>query len=98
LAVETPENGVRVEGVLVAKDYTYRLIAPSDLPEFTDLVPATVSQRLVIPCHAPFSLVKWHLESMYGRLKTVGNEDGDSFLVSLPYCPDYSKNLIFVGF
>ncbi|KAJ3416498.1 Cleavage and polyadenylation specificity factor subunit 3 [Chytridiales sp. JEL 0842] len=79
LAINPPKHGARIEGILVAKDFTYRLMTPSNLPEFTDLVSASLSQRLVIPCRAPLSLVRWHLESMFGIVKD--GDDEDSFLV-----------------
>jgi cleavage and polyadenylation specificity factor subunit 3 len=78
-----PKAKARVEGILVAKDFTYRLMAPSNLSEFTDLVPASLSQRLVIPCRAPISLVRWHLESMFGIVKD--GDDEDTFTVRLDH-------------
>ncbi|KAI9340894.1 cleavage and polyadenylation specificity factor subunit 3 [Obelidium mucronatum] len=80
LAKNPLKQNARVEGVLVSKDFTYRLIDPQDLPEFTDLVSATLSQRLVISSRAPLSLVKWHLEAMYGGCKSVEDDD-DAFMV-----------------
>ncbi|KAJ3111975.1 Cleavage and polyadenylation specificity factor subunit 3 [Physocladia obscura] len=68
LAKQQLKPTTRFEGVLVAKDFSYRLISPSDLPHHTDLVAATLSQRLVVPSRAPMSLVRWHLEAMYGAL------------------------------
>ncbi|ORY51891.1 cleavage and polyadenylation specificity factor 3, isoform CRA_b [Rhizoclosmatium globosum] len=80
LAKNPLKQNTRVEGVLVAKDFTYRLIDPVDLPEFTDLVSATLAQRLVVPSRAPLTLVKWHLEAMYGACQK-DEEDDDAFLV-----------------
>ncbi|KAI9330277.1 cleavage and polyadenylation specificity factor subunit 3-I-like protein [Zopfochytrium polystomum] len=79
LAAKTQKPNTRLEGILVSKDYTYRLIAPSDLQEFTDLVPARISQRLVLPNQAPLSLIRWHLDSIYGSSNE--DEDDDSFVV-----------------
>ncbi|KAJ3041824.1 Cleavage and polyadenylation specificity factor subunit 3 [Rhizophlyctis rosea] len=72
LASVPPTQGHRLNGVLVCRDFTYRLMAAEDLPEFTDLVPATIEQRLVVPARAPFGLVKWLLEMMYGRVEVIG--------------------------
>ncbi|KAJ3020758.1 UNVERIFIED_CONTAM: Cleavage and polyadenylation specificity factor subunit 3 [Siphonaria sp. JEL0065] len=80
LAKHPLKQNARVEGVLVSKDFTYRLIDPQDLPEFTDLVSASLSQRLVISSRAPLTLVKWHLEAMYGACKSVEDDD-DAFMV-----------------
>ncbi|KAJ3264808.1 Cleavage and polyadenylation specificity factor subunit 3 [Chytriomyces hyalinus] len=80
LAKTALTNNMRVEGVLVSHDFTYRLIDPSDLPEFTDLVSASLTQRLVVSSRAPLSLVKWHLEGMYGTLGKDADDD-DAFFV-----------------
>ncbi|KAJ3037637.1 Cleavage and polyadenylation specificity factor subunit 3 [Rhizophlyctis rosea] len=72
LASHPPTASHRLNGILVCRDFTYRLIAAEDLPEFTDLVPATIEQRLVVPTRAPFGLVKWLLEMMYGRVEVLG--------------------------
>lgn len=61
-----------MSGVLVCRDFTYHLLDPLDLPEFTDLVPASLEQRQTVPCRVPFGLVKWHLEMMYGELEILG--------------------------
>ncbi|KAJ3328415.1 Cleavage and polyadenylation specificity factor subunit 3 [Blyttiomyces sp. JEL0837] len=74
LAIDTPRANTRLEGILVSKDFTYRLISPSDLREYTDLVPTTIAQRIVLKFHSQFTLLKWHLESMYGKIQE--NDDG----------------------
>ena len=55
-------------------------MTPSNLLEFTDLIPTTLTQKLVIPCHAQISLLRWHLESIYGPI-IMDKEDDDSYLV-----------------
>ncbi|KAI8917326.1 beta-lactamase-like protein [Entophlyctis helioformis] len=74
LAKAEPEDGTVVEGLLVSKDFAFQMMAPEDLVEFTDLSTANVVQRQSIATRAPFGLVKWHLEQMYGSVKVVGSQ------------------------
>jgi cleavage and polyadenylation specificity factor subunit 3 len=71
LAEVMPQDGDRVTGALVVKDYQYQIMSFEELPEYTDLVEATVDQKQVIPCRAPFTLVRWLLECMYGEVKNL---------------------------
>ncbi|KAJ3355986.1 Cleavage and polyadenylation specificity factor subunit 3 [Entophlyctis luteolus] len=82
LAQFAQKESTRLEGVLVSKDFTFRLMAPDDLLEYTDLVSATLSQRLVVASRAPPSLVRWHLEAMYGKVKALDDADVDDDLDS----------------
>ena len=51
---------------------------PEDLPSFTDLVVTNLNQRQKIFCRAPISLIRWHLENMYGAIEVM---DENSFKV-----------------
>lgn len=68
LAVEEPKDGTIVQGILASKDFTFQIVAPSELVEFTELVTAPIVQRQSIYSRAPAGLIKWHLEQMYGTL------------------------------
>lgn len=78
LATDVPKEESQVEGVLVSRDYAYTLMAPEDLPNFTDLVVTSLNQKQKVFCRAPIGLIKWHLENMYGTIKQI---DEDSFRV-----------------
>ncbi|KAJ3148057.1 Cleavage and polyadenylation specificity factor subunit 3 [Geranomyces variabilis] len=78
LAAHPPTNAAPLTGLLVCRDFMYHLLDPKDLPEFTDLVPASLTQRQTVPCHAPFGIVKWYLENMYGPVDVLGKR---SFVV-----------------
>jgi Pre-mRNA 3'-end-processing endonuclease polyadenylation factor C-term len=68
----------------VVKDFRYSLVS-TELQEYTsDLVSTSIEQRQVVPSRAPFSVVKWLLECMYGKIKVLGD---DQLMVSaiLPY-------------
>ncbi|TPX44505.1 hypothetical protein SeMB42_g04306 [Synchytrium endobioticum] len=77
LAAAAPKPGTVVSGILVQRDFQYRIMAPEDLPEFTSLSTVTIRQRQRVPCRAPFNLVKWHLEQMWGELEYVEVEESD---------------------
>lgn len=49
LAMNPPQPGNVLSGVLVKRNFSYHLLAPQDLVKYTDLVMSTVSQRLC--CH-----------------------------------------------
>ncbi|TPX56229.1 hypothetical protein PhCBS80983_g04699 [Powellomyces hirtus] len=78
LATHPPTNASPLTGILVCRDFTYHLLDPRDLPEFTDLVPASLTQRQTVPCRAPFGIVKWYLENMYGPVEVLAKR---SFVV-----------------
>jgi len=65
-----------LSGLLVAKDYSYTLLDPRDLKDFAGLTTATVTQRQRIVLGVGWSLVKWHLEGMYGSVEEGLDNDG----------------------
>ncbi|KAI8894305.1 beta-lactamase-like protein, partial [Globomyces pollinis-pini] len=68
LAAEEPKQGTLIEGVLTSKDFAFQIIDQSELVDFTELVVVPIIQKQTIVTHAPFGLIKWHLEQMYGTL------------------------------
>ncbi|KAH8929232.1 Metallo-hydrolase/oxidoreductase [Atractiella rhizophila] len=63
-----PEVGKTFSGLLVQKDFSYTLIDPKDLKEFTGLTTTTILQRQTLNLGVGWELVKWHLRGMYGRV------------------------------
>ncbi|KAG8957482.1 endoribonuclease ysh1, partial [Tulasnella sp. 408] len=55
-----------LSGLLVSKDYSYTLLDPKDLREFTGLSTSDVMQMVRIAIGCGWELVRWHLEGMYG--------------------------------
>ncbi|KAJ2948760.1 hypothetical protein O0L34_g8020 [Tuta absoluta] len=45
LAVEPPEPGRQLQGILVKRNFNYHILAPSDLNKYTELTQSEVSQR-----------------------------------------------------
>lgn len=71
LATQAPVDGSFVEGVLTSKDFTFQIIAPTELAGFTELVTAPVIQKISVISHAPAGLIRWHLEQMYGTVEEI---------------------------
>ncbi|KAJ3123144.1 Cleavage and polyadenylation specificity factor subunit 3 [Nowakowskiella sp. JEL0407] len=71
LAESQPESDALLSGVLLGSNNQYQIMAPEDVPEFTELQVMQVMQKMSIPCRVPFSLVKWHLEQMYGSVEIM---------------------------
>ncbi|KAJ3504472.1 hypothetical protein NLJ89_g7917 [Agrocybe chaxingu] len=76
LADRPPQPNDILEGLLVAKDYSYTLLDPRDLRDFAGLTTCTVTQRQRIVLGVGWLLVKWHLEGMYGSVEEGLDKDG----------------------
>lgn len=76
LAANALEKGQSIDGLLVAKDFSYTVLAPSDLAEFTGLGMSTILQRQRVALTVGWELVRWHLESMYGAVAEGVDPEG----------------------
>lgn len=69
---------------MVSKDFSYTLLDPKDLRDFTGLSTSTIVQKQTIPLGVDWSVVRWHLEGMYGEVEDGKDEEGrDCLTVSL---------------
>ncbi|KAF5338507.1 hypothetical protein D9611_013233 [Ephemerocybe angulata] len=75
LADKAPQPNDVLSGLLVAKDYSYTLLDPRDLRDFTGLSTCIVTQRQRIVIGVGWDLIRWHLEGMYGKVEE-GLHDG----------------------
>lgn len=88
LAAARPEHGKEVKGLLVSKDFSYTLLDPKDLRDFTGLGTSTVIQKQSVALGVDWAVVRWYMEGMYGEVQeeegslTVSTRDGD--LVDIP--------------
>ncbi|KAI9509414.1 mRNA 3'-end-processing protein YSH1 [Russula earlei] len=76
LAAKPPQTNDVLSGLLVSKDYSYTLLDPRDLRDFAGLSTCVVTQRQKIALGVGWSLVRWHLEGMYGRVEEGLDRDG----------------------
>ncbi|WWD16619.1 endoribonuclease YSH1 [Kwoniella shandongensis] len=80
LAETRPVHGTPVKGLLVSKDFSYTLLDPKDLRDFTGLTTSTIVQKQSIPIGVDWSVVRWHLEGMYGEVEEGQDEKGRATL------------------
>lgn len=83
LAEERPEHGMNVKGMLVSKDFSYTLLDPKDLRDFTGLGTSTIIQKQTVPIGVDWSVVRWYMEGMYGEVIDGREGDKESLTVSL---------------
>lgn len=76
LAERRPEAGAPVSGLLVRKGFTYQLLAPEDLPVYTQLASGVVEQRQVVPYAGSFAVLQHRLEQMYEQVELLPPEQG----------------------
>jgi cleavage and polyadenylation specificity factor subunit 3 len=74
--VNLPTSDSVLSGLLVSKDYSYTLLDPRDLRDFTGLSTCIVTQRQKIAIGVGWHLVLWHLEGMFGSVE-VGADKKD---------------------
>ncbi|VDC03578.1 unnamed protein product [Peniophora sp. CBMAI 1063] len=75
LADKPARTGDILQGLLVAKDYSYTLLEGRDLRDFAGLSTCVVTQRQKILLTVGWELVRWHLEGMYGNVDEGVDQD-----------------------
>lgn len=84
LAATRPEHGTSVKGLLVSKDFSYTLLSPADLHDFTGLSTSTIIQKQGVAISVDWAVVRWYLEGMYGEVEEGVEEEGKAaFIVSI---------------
>lgn len=64
-------------GVLVQNDFRLSLMAPEDLREYAGLTTTVVTCKQKIPIYsASVELIRWSLESMFGAVISIEDDDG----------------------
>ncbi|KAK4047153.1 endoribonuclease ysh1 [Microbotryomycetes sp. JL201] len=76
LADKKPAAQQHMSGLLVSKDFTYTLLAPSDLRDFTGLSTSVILQRQRMVVSVTWDLVRWHLQGMYGKIQEGRDGEG----------------------
>uniref|UniRef100_A0A8C7NST3 Cleavage and polyadenylation specific factor 3 n=1 Tax=Oncorhynchus mykiss TaxID=8022 RepID=A0A8C7NST3_ONCMY len=71
LADKKCQQGQRVSGILVKRNFSYHILTPSDLSNYTDLAMSTVKQTQAIPFTGPISLLASHLRNLAGDVEEV---------------------------
>uniref|UniRef100_A0A8C5XBB9 Cleavage and polyadenylation specific factor 3 n=1 Tax=Microcebus murinus TaxID=30608 RepID=A0A8C5XBB9_MICMU len=71
LADKKPEQGQRVSGILVKRNFNYHILSPCDLSNYTDLAMSTVKQTQAIPYTGPFNLLFYQLQKLTGDVEEL---------------------------
>ncbi|XP_063830466.1 cleavage and polyadenylation specificity factor 73 [Ostrinia nubilalis] len=72
LAVEPPEPGRQLQGVLVKRNFNYHILAPSDLNKYTELTQSEVTQRQSIPYSGSPALLRHVVMQLCGHIEFLG--------------------------
>jgi len=71
LAMKKPEEGMHVSGILVKRNFNYHVLAPGDLPKYTDLTMSTVTQRQSIFYSGSLQVLQYILQHTAGEVEIV---------------------------
>lgn len=72
LAHTLPKQDDEIEGILVRKNFNYKIVSPKDLMSHAELATTQVKQRLSVNFNAPADLLKFYLEQLSYDVKEFG--------------------------
>ena len=71
LAMEKPETGNKVSGILVKRNFNYHIVSASDLPKYSDLTMSTVTQRQSVYFSGTFDFLRFMVAQVSGEVEVV---------------------------
>lgn len=74
MAMETPEPGKTISGVLVKRNFNYLLLDPSDVNKYTDMSKSQVIQRMSFHYAGSVSVLKSLLTQIAGAPKVIDDK------------------------
>lgn len=74
LAVEKPKPGHKVSGVLLKKNFSYHMLAPTDLSKYTDMTMSQVVQQQSVYFSGSLNVLKHYLYQISGSVTTVDDK------------------------
>ncbi|XP_035724312.1 uncharacterized protein LOC118442590 isoform X2 [Vespa mandarinia] len=74
LAMETPNPGQKLSGVLVKRNFNYHMLAPCDLSKYTDMSMSQVIQRQSVYFSASLPVLKHLLTQIAGNLEVIDDK------------------------
>merc|ERR1711997_1219629 len=74
LAIQKPEEGLKVSGILVKRNFNYHILSPADLSKYTDLTMSKVTQRQSIHYTGSLQVLQYVLQQTAGDVKIVETE------------------------
>lgn len=66
---DKPKSGTRISGLLIQQDFTYTLVKPQDLPQYTSLKLSQIDQRQIMPLRKPFVTLATQLQSVFRDIR-----------------------------
>ncbi|KAF6168873.1 hypothetical protein GIB67_038370 [Kingdonia uniflora] len=83
LAEKPPEVGDSVSGLLVKKGFTYQIMSSEDLPVFSQLSTANITQRITVPYSGAFGVIKHRLKQIYESVESppITETEGPTLVV-----------------
>jgi len=71
LAVQGVQEGLKVSGILVKRNFNYHILSPNDLSKYTDLTMSKVTQRQSIHYTGSLQVLHYVLQQTAGEVKIV---------------------------
>ena len=71
LAMEKPETGKKVSGILVKRNFNYHILSASELPKYSDLTMSTVTQRQSVYFSGSFDFLRFMVAQVSGEVEVV---------------------------
>ncbi|KAK6626585.1 Cleavage and polyadenylation specificity factor 73 [Polyplax serrata] len=74
LAMQKPLPGDKVSGILVKRNFNYHLLAPLDVPKYTDMTVTRVTERVSVYYSGQMSILKYLLNQSCGPVEVVDDK------------------------
>ena len=74
LAEEKPQDGSKVSGILIKRNFNYHIVSPNDLTKYTDMTMSTVNQRMSVFYSGTFSLLQFMISQLSTDVKVIQHE------------------------
>uniref|UniRef100_UPI00358E2A3F cleavage and polyadenylation specificity factor subunit 3-like n=1 Tax=Myxine glutinosa TaxID=7769 RepID=UPI00358E2A3F len=71
LASQPPEQGQKISGILVKRNFNYHILAPSDLSNYMDLTISQVTQTQAVPYNGQLTFLAYYLHQLAGDVEEV---------------------------
>ncbi|MCD7450513.1 Cleavage and polyadenylation specificity factor subunit 3-I [Datura stramonium] len=75
LAEKTHEVGETINGLLLKKGFTYRIMTPDDLHVFSQLSTANITQRITIPYSGALAVIQHKPKQIYESVESSTDEE-----------------------
>jgi cleavage and polyadenylation specificity factor subunit 3 len=75
LASSLPEDGDKLDGIIVQKNFDINLLKVDDVKEFTTLTTTIITQKQLLRCNANRSIVYWQFSQMFGHVNVLLDTD-----------------------